>query len=156
MRVTTFAALLLAFASASASAQASDAHAGGAPQLNWMPVPANFPPGAEVAVLSGDPSGNGLFTVRLRMPDGYRFPPHFHPTSEYVTVISGDFSVGMGTTFETKGMLELTPGGFVAAPAKEPHYALARGVTVVQIHAQAPFTLKYVNPADAPQAASSR
>ena len=49
-----------------------------------------------MAVLQGDPSGNGLFTVRLRMPDGYKIAPHTHPTDENVTVISGTFHVGMG------------------------------------------------------------
>ena len=156
MRVTTYATMLLTFVAASASAQATRAHAGAEPQLNWGPAPANFPPGAQLAVLQGDPTGTGLFTVRLRMPNGYRLPPHTHPTAEHVTVISGDFSVGMGKTFDTKTMQTLSPGAFVTAPANEAHYAQARGLTVVQIHAIAPFTVTYVNAADVPQAASRR
>jgi quercetin dioxygenase-like cupin family protein len=156
MRVTTFATMLLTFAAATATAQGARAHAGTEPQLKWGPAPANFPPGAQLAVLQGDPTGTGLFTVRLKMPNGYKFPPHTHPTAEHVTVISGDFAVGMGKTFETKGMLTLSPGGFVTAPANEAHYALARGVTVVQIHAIAPFSVTYVNAADAPQSAARR
>ena len=156
MRVTTFATMLLTFAAATATAQGARAHAGTEPQLNWGPAPATFPPGAQLAVLQGDPTGTGLFTVRLKMPNGYKFPPHTHPTAEHVTVISGDFAVGMGKTFETKGMMTLSPGGFVTAPANEAHYALARGVTVVQIHAIAPFSVTYVNAADAPQSAARR
>jgi len=154
MRFATLAALLFTFAATSASAQATDAHPG--PRLHWGPVPANFPPGAEMAVLQGNPAGNGLFTVRVRMPDGYVFPPHWHPTDELVTVISGNFRVGMGKTFESKGMLELPASGFVVAPANEAHYATARGVTVVQIHALAPFALTYVNPDDAPKSSARR
>jgi mannose-6-phosphate isomerase-like protein (cupin superfamily) len=156
MRVTTFATMLLTFAAATATAQGARAHAGTEPQLNWGPAPANFPPGAQLAVLQGDPAGTGLFTVRLKKPNVYKVPPHTHPTAEHVTVISGDFAVGMGKTFETKGMLTLSPGGFVTAPANEAHYALARGVTVVQIHAIAPFSVTYVNAADAPQSATRR
>jgi quercetin dioxygenase-like cupin family protein len=156
MRVTTFATMLLTFAAATATAQGARAHAGTESQLNWGPAPANFPPGAQLAVLQGDPTGTGLFTVRLKMPNGYKFPPHTHPTAEHVTVISGDFAVGMGKTFETKGMMTLSPGGFVTAPANEAHYALARGATVVQIHAIAPFSVTYVNAADAPQSAARR
>jgi len=157
MRFATFAALLFTVAAASsASAQATDTHAGAGQRFNWGPVPGNFPPGAEMAVLQGNPAGSGLFTVRLRMPNGYVFPPHFHPTDEIVTVISGNFRVGMGKTFESKGMLELPAGGFVIAPANEAHYATARGVTVVQIHAIAPFGLTYVNPADAPKPSARR
>lgn len=156
MKVTTFASMLLTFAAATASAQATRAHEGAEPQLNWGPAPANFPPGAQLAVLQGDPGGTGLFTVRLKMPNGYKLPPHTHPTAEHVTVISGDFAVGMGKTFETKGMLALSPGAFITAPANEAHYAQARGLTVVQIHAIAPFTVTYVNAADVPRAVSGR
>ena len=154
MRFATFAALLLSVAATSVSAQATDAHPG--PRLNWGPAPANFPAGAEMAVLQGNPAGTGLFTVRLRMPSGYVFPPHWHPTDEVVTVISGNFHVGMGKTFTTQGLLQLPAGGFVVAPANEAHYAITRGVTVVQVHAQAPFSLTYVNPDDAPKASARR
>ena len=122
------------------------------PQFKWGPAPAVFPAGAQMAVLEGNPGGSGLFTVRLRFPDGYEIAPHTHPTDENVTVISGTFRVGMGTTFETKTMMTLAPGGFVTAPAGHAHYAAAHGETVVQVHAIGPFALTYVNPADMPKA----
>jgi quercetin dioxygenase-like cupin family protein len=81
-------------------------------------------------------------------------PPHTHPTDEHVTVISGSFHVGMGKTFAKEGMLTLASGGFVTAPAKEPHFALTQGATVVQVHAMGPFAMTYVNPADTPKAAA--
>jgi quercetin dioxygenase-like cupin family protein len=124
-----------------------------APDLNWGPAPAIFPAGAEMAVLQGNPGGTSLFTVRLRFPNGYRIAPHTHPTDEHVTVISGTFLVGMGETVDTKGMLKLGEGGFVTAPANHAHYAVAKGRTVVQVHAMGPFAMTYVNPADTPAAA---
>jgi quercetin dioxygenase-like cupin family protein len=152
MRFLTSAALLAAFAT-TAAAQKSDA-AGS--DFKWGPAPAVFPPGAQMAVLQGNPAGTGVFTVRLRMPDGYKIAPHTHPTDENVTVISGTFRVGMGEKFEKKGMLTLHPGGFVTAPENHAHYALASGETIVQVHAIGPFSLMYVNPADMPKMASRK
>jgi quercetin dioxygenase-like cupin family protein len=129
------------------------ASASRSPDLQWGPAPAIFPPGAEMAVLQGNPGGADLFTVRLRFPNGYRIAPHTHPTDEHVTVISGGFLVGMGETVDAKAMMKLEAGGFVTAPANHAHYAEARGRTVVQVHAIGPFAMTYVNPADTPAAA---
>ena len=59
----------------SAGGQASHA-AMPVPAVNWMAAPAFFPPGARFAVLQGDPSQTGVYTVRLEMPAGYVIPPH--------------------------------------------------------------------------------
>jgi len=123
------------------------------PSLNWGPAPAVFPPGAQMAVLQGDPGATNEFTVRLRMPDGYRIPPHTHPTDEHVTIISGTFEVGMGSTFKSDSMIALATGGFVTAPAGHAHFARAQGPTIVQVNAMGPFALTYVNPSDVPVAA---
>src|SRR5690349_13828723 len=64
--------------------------------IQWGPAPPVVPPGAQLAVISGDPSKEGLFTMRLKMPANYKVPAHHHPTAEYVTVISGDFRAGLG------------------------------------------------------------
>ena len=122
-------------------------------QLKWGPAPPVFPRGAEMAVMLGDPTGTGPFTVRLRMPDGYRIAPHTRPTDEHLTVVSGTFRVGMGRTADTTKMKALAPGGVVTAPAGHAHYAAAQGETVVQVSATGPFALTYVNPADLPRAA---
>jgi quercetin dioxygenase-like cupin family protein len=122
-----------------------------APALAWGPAPAVFPAGARMAVLQGDPSGTALFTVRLDMPNGYKIPPHFHPTDEHVTVISGTLLIGMGDSLDVARTTALPAGGFITAGASMHHYAIARGRTVVQVHAMGPFALTYVNPADDPQ-----
>ena len=58
-------AILLGTASA---ALAADAHKIVAPeQIEWAPGPASIPPGAEAAVLYGDPSKEGLFALRLKL-----------------------------------------------------------------------------------------
>src|SRR5689334_24190202 len=98
-----------------------------APALKWGPAPAVFPAGAKMAVLQGDPGKSELFTVRLDMPDGYKIAPHFHPTDEHITVISGTFLVGMGDIVDPKQMMTLPTGGFATAGATMHHYAMAKG-----------------------------
>jgi quercetin dioxygenase-like cupin family protein len=119
--------------------------------LNWGPAPAIFPPGAMFAVVQGNPSVAGeIFTVRLRFPNGYILPPHTHPTDEHVTVLRGTFSVGLGTAFTQDALISLQPNEFITAPKNMAHFATARGITEVQVHAIGPFQLTYVNPADDP------
>lgn len=158
MRSTTAATIMLALTATAAAAQpsAKSVPAASDPSITWAPAPAVFPAGAQMAVLQGNPASDGLFTVRLRLPDGYKIAPHTHPTNEYVTVISGTFRVGMGERFDAGKMMAVKAGGFVTAPANQAHYAVAQGPTVVQVHALGPFALTYVNPADAPQAVGTR
>jgi quercetin dioxygenase-like cupin family protein len=120
------------------------------PAVKWGRAPAVFPAGAKMAVMQGDPSKAQLFTVRLDMPKGYRIAPHFHPTDEHITIISGDLIVGMGDKVDTKNAMTLTRGGFATAPARAHHYAIAKTHTIVQVHAMGPFQLTYVNSADDP------
>ena len=120
--------------------------------IEWGPAPAVFPPGAEFAVLEGDPSKAEPFTVRLRFPNKYRIPPHTHPTTENVTVIEGTFLAGSGPQFVEADLQAYGRGGFASIPADHAHYAMARGQTVVQVHALGPFVLTYVNPHDNPAA----
>lgn len=118
--------------------------------LKWGPAPAVFPAGAKMAVLSGDPSKAGTFVIRLKMPAGYEVQAHHHPTDEYVTVISGEFHLGMGDKLDKKKSATLHPGGFAEAPAGMNHFAWASKASVVQVSAQGPFSLIYVNAADDP------
>lgn len=125
----------------------------GAPEedFQWGPAPPVFPKGAEMAVLQGDPSANQEFTVRLRLPNGYKIAPHTHPTAENVTVLKGTFLAGMGEQFDQSAMKTFGRDGFASIPANHAHYAMARGQTIVQVHAIGPFVLTYVNPADDPR-----
>ena len=119
-------------------------------EIKWGAPPPVFEKGASFAVMSGDPSQAGLFVVRLRMPAGYKIAPHWHPTDEHVTVLSGTFSLGMGEKFDTATMKELPAGGYALLPAEMRHYALAKTEVTVQVHGIGPFVLTYVNPSDDP------
>ena len=119
--------------------------------LKWGDVPPGLPPGGKMAVLSGDPTKKGLFTVRLQTPAGYKVPPHSHPTAEHITVISGTFNVASGDKFDESAGKELGAGGFVVLPAGMNHYGWSTGEVIIQIHGKGPFQIKYVNPADDPR-----
>lgn len=118
--------------------------------LQWGDAPPNVPKGAKLAVLEGDPSKPGPFTMRLSMPAGYKVAPHWHSQTENLTVISGTFMVGMGEQVDAKAMKPYKAGAFGSVPAKQPHYAVAKGPTVIQIHGEGPFDLTYVNEKDDP------
>lgn len=120
-------------------------------QIKFGPVPPALPPGAQLAVLEGDPMGpSGDYTIRLKMPDGYRIAPHWHPKRENVTVVSGSFKVGMGDSFDVSKMGVFPAGSFAYLDPSMHHYGMAVGETVVQVHGTAPFQINYVNPSDDP------
>jgi quercetin dioxygenase-like cupin family protein len=121
------------------------------PTLHWGPAPAVFPRGAQMAVVSGDPSKAVLFTIELKMPGGYRIPPHFHPTDEHVAIIAGNFLVGMGDKLDLKQTRAMAVGDTGTVPAHDHHFAVAKVATVVSVTAMGPFAMTYVHPEDDPQ-----
>ena len=121
-----------------------------ASEIKWGEPPPVFEKGASFAVVAGDPSKPGIYVVRLKMPAGYKIAPHWHPTDEHVTVISGTFALGMGDKFDEKTMKVLPSGGYALLPADMRHFALAKTDSTVQVHGMGPFALTYVNPADDP------
>ena len=119
--------------------------------IAWGPAPPIVRPGAQFAVLEGDPTAStGDYTIRLKMPDGYRISPHWHPLRENVTVISGTFKVGMGDTFDTKKMTALPAGSFAYLDPDMHHYAMAAGEVIVQVHGNSPLQFNYVQSEDDP------
>ena len=121
-------------------------------ELKWGPPPPVFAKGATFTVISGDPTKAGDYVVRLKMPAGYKIKPHWHPTDENVTVLSGTFAIGMGDNFDATTMTKLPVGGFVLLPANMHHYAMASTAAMVQVHGMGPFQLTYVHPEDDPSA----
>jgi quercetin dioxygenase-like cupin family protein len=121
-----------------------------AAELKWGEPPPVFEKGASFTVVSGDPGKTGNFVVRLRMPAGYKIAPHWHPTDEHVTVLSGTLALGMGDTFDKVAMKDLPAGGYALLPADMRHFVRARTAVTVQVAGAGPFVLTYVNPADDP------
>lgn len=125
----------------------SDSGAMNADALKWGPAPDAFMPGAELAVLDGDPSQAVRITLRLKMPAGYEIAAHWHPTQEDVTVLSGSLNVGMGDVLDKNAATTLlTVGGFVPLGADMNHFVWTDEETIIQIHMDGPFEINYVDP----------
>ena len=118
--------------------------------LTWGDPPPIFERGMSFTVLSGDPSQKGMFVVRLRMPEGYTIAPHWHPTDEHVTVLSGTLYMGLGDKLDTSAGHALPAGGFAVMPQGVHHFAWSQGETIIQVHAVGPWGITYINPADDP------
>jgi len=149
-RIALASALALLATSFAVAQDHSGAHATTTDQVTWGPVPPVLPKGARFAVMAGDPGKAGWFTIRLKMPAGYKVPAHSHPTAEQVTVLFGEFGFGMGDKLDEAKAQRLAPGGFVDLPPNMNHFAFASTETVIQVSAEGPFAIKYANPADDP------
>ena len=144
------------FVASAAVAQTSSAHVmenlGAA---KWGPAPPMLPPGAQIAVLAGDPTKAAPYTVRLKFPANYDIPAHSHPGDEHVVVVSGELFMGMGNKLDRKAGMGLGVGGFALMPANANHFAYTKSETTIVLYGQGPVEFKYVNAADDPRTKTS-
>ena len=122
----------------------------------WGPAPPMLPPGAQIAVLAGNPTQATPYTVRLKFPANYVIPAHSHPTDENVAVVSGELFMGMGTKVDKKSAQGLGVGGYALMPANANHFAYTTGETTILLYGVGPVEFKYVNSSDDPRAATSK
>lgn len=120
-------------------------------EVTWSPAPSALPSGAELAVLDGDPMSSGPFTIRLKVPAGYKIPPHWHPTDEDVTIVEGTVLMGMGDQLSESAAKSLSEGSFAKMPKTVHHFAMAKDAAVIQISGPGPFVVNYVNASDDPR-----
>jgi quercetin dioxygenase-like cupin family protein len=120
-------------------------------EAKWGPAPPFLPPGAEIAVLSGNPMASESYTVRLKFPAGYNVGAHSHPTDENVAVVSGALFMGLGDKLDRQGGHAVTPGGYALAPAGVNHYAYTKEPTTILLYGIGPVQFNYVNQADDPR-----
>lgn len=120
-------------------------------QVKWQDGPPSLPKGAMMAILEGDPNKEGPFVFRLKLPDGYRVPPHTHPKTERVTVIAGTFHIGMGDKFDDKAGKVMPAGSYGHWPTGMKHFVWTKGETILQFHGDGPWSIKYVNAEDDPR-----
>jgi hypothetical protein len=119
--------------------------------MKWEEAPPALPKGGKMAVLYGDPSKEGSFSIRAKLPSGYMVPPHFHTRAENLTVLSGALYIGMSDAVDKKSAHVLKAGGFHHLPGKAHHYAFTKVPTVLQISGDGPFDINYLNAADDPR-----
>ena len=119
--------------------------------LRWGPSPPGLPKGARAAVVRGDPSKAGPFTLRADLPDGYEVKPHWHPTAERIRVLEGTLLMGDGRDWRAASLRPLPAGQAASVAAEHPHFVRAKGRTVIEIRSEGPFAITYVNPTDDPR-----
>ena len=122
-----------------------------ASSVKWMPEMPGLPGGGKFAVVSGDPSQPGPFVLRAEVPAGYRIGPHFHPTTENVTVLSGTVTMNMSDTDDPATRVDLAAGGYAVLPAGAHHSFAAKTAVSIQVHGMGPFGITYLNPTDDPR-----
>jgi quercetin dioxygenase-like cupin family protein len=142
-------ALLVAATGAISATACGGQRSGEAGSIRWI-VPPVLPPGAFISVLSGDPTQPGEFTLLVSMPNGYRIPPHSHPSYEHVEVKQGTLLVGAGDKLDPKMTQALTAGDSATAPAGMRHFSIAKGQTLLSATFMGPYTITYVRAEDAP------
>lgn len=120
--------------------------------VRWGACPPVVPPGASCAVIEGSLSAaNALFAYRLKMPDNYQVPPHFHPAAEHLVVLTGVFNIGHGERLDVAATQPMAAGSFIVLPKEMPHFAWTKGETIIQVYAIGPWGLTYVDPRHDPR-----
>ena len=141
--LVVFAAVMLTAQDAPVMIQEAD--------LKWEAGPPSLPAGVKVVFLQGDMKKEGPFTFRAKLPADFKIPPHFHPGTEMLTVISGTLHAAVGDTFDASKAKAMKAGAFLSLPAKGPHYVFTKEETVIQVSGAGPWGITYVNPADDPR-----
>ncbi len=104
-----------------------------------------FLPGMQIATIQGDPSiPDAPYTVRLLLPEGYAFPPHWHPRAENVTVLEGSFHLAMGEAYDEAALQTYGPGDYLFIEGRNPHFGKATARTILQLHGVGPFDIEVV------------
>jgi quercetin dioxygenase-like cupin family protein len=110
--------------------------------VNWLPSPVT---GLHVANLLGHPQEPGPFVIRVKLLPGTKVMPHTHSQASSYTVLSGDWTIGFGPTFDPARLRTFPPGSFYRLPADLPHFHLAGAAeTVVQIESVGPSVMEFV------------
>ena len=119
--------------------------------VDWKPFP-SFPPPVRLAVVVGQPSEPGPYTIRVKAPHGAKLMPHRHPEDRVYTVISGVFYIGLGEQFEADKLQAYPPGSVIVLPGDTPHFHWAKsGEYITQITALGPLGLEYLDAKDDPR-----
>jgi quercetin dioxygenase-like cupin family protein len=130
---------------------AQDHHATVQPDAIKWSAPAAYAPGAQIAVIKGDPTKEGMYVVRLKVPAGFKIAPHTHPNDENVTVLSGSFNIGTGDKPDPEKGTLVKAGGYSYVMNGMSHYAWFTEDSVLQLHGMGPQGVTYINPADDPR-----
>jgi quercetin dioxygenase-like cupin family protein len=119
--------------------------------LDWK-LFAAFPASVRLAIIVGQPSDEGPYVIRVKVPRDVKLMPHIHPEDRVYTVISGVFYIGLGDRFDADKLQAYPPGAVIILPGNTPHFHCAKsGEYVTQVSAIGPLGIHYVNAKDDPR-----
>jgi quercetin dioxygenase-like cupin family protein len=125
-----------------------------------LPLPAgksfaqnpNLLPGGMIAVVAGAPGEAGPYATRVSLPADFKVMPHTHPDARLYTVISGTFTIGLGTEVDSTKLAWLQAGDVYVLPANTPHYHwTVNGPTIFQVSGIGPTGTRYLRDEDDPR-----
>ena len=119
--------------------------------IDWKPFAA-FPPSVRLAIVVGQPSEAGPYTIRVRVPHGVKIMPHRHAEDRVYTVMAGVFYIGLGDQFDADKLQAYPPGSVIVLPGNTSHFHWAKSSEyVTQVTAIGPLGLEYISPKDDPR-----
>lgn len=132
-----------------ASAQVVPAEAEGAlavtmlnlDEVTWPAQEPDTPKTMRMAVLEGVfPFGpEKAFTALIEFDPAVDVPPHSHPTTERITVLTGGVDLGTGREPDRSRAKALSPGALILIPPGEPHWGTTgSSKTLLYIHGIGP------------------
>jgi quercetin dioxygenase-like cupin family protein len=115
----------------------------------WQP--SKLMPGVFYMSLLGEGTKPGVYVYRVRAPDGFRIPPHWHTQTMHLTVLSGTLHLGMGEALDSSQARPYAAGSFLVLPAGMRHLEWFEGDTVVHVETEGPIETVFVNPGNDPR-----
>ena len=104
-------------------------------------------PGQWVDKVWGDPDKPGApFVLRIHNDAGYIVLPHTHRIDEYIVLVRGDFSLGIGRRFDRSALEPMGIGDFACVPKSMAHFAWSKTETIIQVHGIGPFSSSVLDP----------
>jgi len=103
---------------------------------------ASFSPSVRLAVIVGQPSEAGPYTMRVRVRQGVLMPHRY--SWRIGSTISGVFYIGPGNQFDAATLRAYPPRSVVVPPGNTSHFHCAKsGEYVTQVAAIGPLGLEY-------------
>jgi uncharacterized RmlC-like cupin family protein len=101
--------------------------------------------GIRTTVMSGDPTQDGPYTIRLSVPANTKIQAHTHRDDRTAVVISGVWYFGYGTVAGAAAEKPLPAGSFYTEPSSVAHFAETKAdPVVVYITGHGPTDTVYV------------
>jgi quercetin dioxygenase-like cupin family protein len=116
--------------------------------IKWQDAP-SIGPGAQTAVIQGDPKSTGPFVMRIKLPANSTIGAHTHPATENVTVLSGTLYFAASDKLDRAAGKAFGPGDYFSIEQGKPMYAYTKDKeTIIQLHGNGPWGIKYLDSAD--------